>query len=623
MTTFKPSAVKSMYELAVEAEESGLVDGRSRQGRTHRCSLLIMMIVVGLLLKRLSIRSIGRLYHDPNTSQEMRALFSPYFDIEEFPSYSCITRFVQACDTEGMANFLCQWAYQLIEDDGTTPRAWGMDGQASAASKRWNDGGRPLYNVDYFDQTNCILVYMESVESKSQESVIVEKSVQDVLNGHDNVSLAGDAMMTKKGILSGIFLAGANAFFPLKRNNPKLMDAFCEILENLSLEGSELVIHYVDLNGEPDGVGKKVIRDTVTTYEEEDNKNNGDNPKSRPIREMKFFDNIYPYAEAEDAEASAPDQEMPAMASIEMGQEDEKEVLDADDSLQKETQDAQGIIIEEEMKDSDPSLLLPNSEEGIAANAELRECGAPSVHATKTGDGNQDEKDSVEPQTEGQNLAELKLDSDTKGVWVRFGDRYVVLAPNHGRLERREFDLFGDISALDIWEDIPEKLKEEWELYINGIGIATRYRAIPKANISGKGTDKKKATIYEGTVTRTVYMFTNPPESAKAFSELTRGYWDIENVLHGVVDKLLGQDACTCRVGNSTGNMSLLRKIAFNVLSSVRNAIDKVQDSETRMPFTNILDSLSGRSDHICELLFGKPDEALENYARNHCPSFN
>lgn len=601
MTTLKSSAVKSMYELALEAEESGLVDGRSRQGRIHRCSLLIMMILVGLLYKRLTIRGQGRLYHDPNTAPEMRALFSPYFEIEDFPSTSCITRFIQTCDTEAMANFLCQWAYQLVDDDGVTPRAWGADGQAVLASKRWKDGGRPLYNVDYFDQTDSILVYMESVESKSQEAVILEKSIQDVLDGHENVYMAGDAMMTKKGILAGILNAGANAFFPLKRNNPKLMDAFCEVLEYLSSEGDDSVDHYVALNGEPDGVGRKVIEDTETTYEEEDNKKYGDNPKSRPIRDLVFFDNIYPYAAVTDGEeTSVPGEESPAAASC--GSEP-------------------GTAQDASCTDDLTSDMLSDSEECSAASTETPEHGEP-VQAAEIADGMQDH-DSMQTRSDGNHLGELRLSSDTQGVWVRFGDRYVVLAPSHGRLERREYDLLRDITDYDIWTNVPGKLKDEWEPYINGIGITTRYRAVPKAVIIGKGADKVTKTVYVGTVTRTVYMFTDPPVSAKAFSDLTRGYWDIENVLHGVTDNLLGQDKCTCRVGNSTGNMSLFRKIAFNVLSSVRNAIDKVQEMPEKIPFTNILDSFSGRADHIVALLFGAPDKALENYARNHCPSFD
>jgi predicted transposase YbfD/YdcC len=280
-----------------------------------------------------------------------------------------------------------------------------------------------------------------------------------------------------------------------------------------------LVEHHVDLGGSDDGVGCKVISNTITTYEEEDNKKY-DTPKSRPIRDLKFFDNIYQYARAED-------------------------------------------------------------------------------------------------------LAELKVDPDAKGVWVKFGNQYVVLAPSHGRLERRDFTLLNDVSSYDIWEGVPEKLKDEWEAYIKGIGIATRYRAEPKKVTTGKGKDKNKETVYVGTVTRTVYMFMDPPESCIDFGNLTRGYWDIENVLHSIVDKELGQDACTCRIGNSTGNMSFLRKMAFNVLSSARNAIDEVHMSARRMPMINILDSLSKRSDLIVELLFGKPDEALINFAMNHCPSFD
>ncbi len=512
---------RSMFESAVAAEKEGLVDQRHIAWVVHPCSLILMMISVGLLFKRITLRAINRLFHDQSTAPAMNTLFEPYFKdhLKEhgFPSLSCLDRFLQTADTEALALYLCQWSIQLTDDDGTTLRPWGVDGQAARGSKLVKDGGKPKYNVDYHDIQSNILVFMASVKIKSQESIAARDTVEEVLSGHPNVALGADAMMTKKGILEGAKAVGAKTFMPIKRNNPILMNGFSKTIEELTMADSSAVEHYTDLNGSSDGVGCEIIRDTICTYEEEDNKKYDQDLRSRPIRELVFFDNVYPYYKRADGEG-----------------------------------DSDGLI----------------------------------------------------------NVAD-----ETQGKWFRIDDeRYIVLSPDHGRFERREYDLITDPDSCDIWKDIPEELKREWNSYIKTVCAVTRYRAVPDTIDVGKGKDKTKAVVYRLTITRTIYGFNFIPESVEAAASLVRGYWAIEGSLHKVVDDILGQDACTCRVGNSTGNMSLLRKIAFNVLSGAKNAVQKMTGRE--IGYTDVLDTLSLRSDLIFQLLFEKPTEAFMNYAK-------
>jgi len=46
----------------------------------------------------------------------------------------------------------------------------------------------------------------------------------------------------------------------------------------------------------------------------------------------------------------------------------------------------------------------------------------------------------------------------------------------------------------------------------------------------------------------------------------TRAHWGIKNRLHWVLDVTMGKDASTLRTDNAPQNLSLLRKIALNVI---------------------------------------------------------
>lgn len=56
------------------------------------------------------------------------------------------------------------------------------------------------------------------------------------------------------------------------------------------------------------------------------------------------------------------------------------------------------------------------------------------------------------------------------------------------------------------------------------------------------------------------------PTSAAEYAELARGHWAVENTLHWVLDDALREDRSTSRRGDSTGNLAVLRKVAYNLL---------------------------------------------------------
>ena len=54
--------------------------------------------------------------------------------------------------------------------------------------------------------------------------------------------------------------------------------------------------------------------------------------------------------------------------------------------------------------------------------------------------------------------------------------------------------------------------------------------------------------------------------SAKELIEITRKHWSIENNLHWILDVHFREDWSTAKSGNSIHNLSLLRKICYNLV---------------------------------------------------------
>jgi predicted transposase YbfD/YdcC len=80
----------------------------------------------------------------------------------------------------------------------------------------------------------------------------------------------------------------------------------------------------------------------------------------------------------------------------------------------------------------------------------------------------------------------------------------------------------------------------------------------------------KSERVIEGrTETATRYYLSSKIGSAKYFSENIREHWSIENSLHYVVDVVFREDASLANCGNTAENMSLLRRLAVNIVRTV------------------------------------------------------
>ena len=76
----------------------------------------------------------------------------------------------------------------------------------------------------------------------------------------------------------------------------------------------------------------------------------------------------------------------------------------------------------------------------------------------------------------------------------------------------------------------------------------------------------------ETTITKRYYISDENFPKAAYYNMLARGHWTIENLLHWHLDVTFLEDASRARKGNAAQNLSLIRKLALQV---VRNYSDK------------------------------------------------
>lgn len=130
----------------------------------------------------------------------------------------------------------------------------------------------------------------------------------------------------------------------------------------------------------------------------------------------------------------------------------------------------------------------------------------------------------------------------------------------HGRQETREYKLInmGSLNTSGLEKEI-KKFKKKWP-DIASIGVA---------NMNVITYAKNKSTIR---------FFLTTLTNLNEFAEATRIHWQIESRLHWVLDVVLREDHCRTRNGNSASNLSLIRKIALNLLT-----INSNQKNGTRL----------------------------------------
>jgi predicted transposase YbfD/YdcC len=121
-------------------------------------------------------------------------------------------------------------------------------------------------------------------------------------------------------------------------------------------------------------------------------------------------------------------------------------------------------------------------------------------------------------------------------------DSHISYEKDHGRIETREVRTLTEL---------------EWLEQAGAWAIRTVIEVKSERVIKGK------------TETATRYYLSSRVGSAEYFAKNIRGHWGIENHLHYVIDVVFKEDASLANAGNTAENMSLLRRLAVNIVKTV------------------------------------------------------
>ena len=116
---------------------------------------------------------------------------------------------------------------------------------------------------------------------------------------------------------------------------------------------------------------------------------------------------------------------------------------------------------------------------------------------------------------------------------------YETIEKDHGRVEKRQYYISDNlffISNKDKWKDL------------SAIGMVIQERE--ERNVKS---------------TETHYYILNKYVDASKFANYVRNHWAIENSLHWVLDVIFDEDHSTARKDKAIENISIIRKLAFNL----------------------------------------------------------
>lgn len=127
----------------------------------------------------------------------------------------------------------------------------------------------------------------------------------------------------------------------------------------------------------------------------------------------------------------------------------------------------------------------------------------------------------------------LKRDDINIAIWETDYEK------DHGRIEKRVYYLSYETDCISN--------KNKWK----------SVQAIGRIDVHRIENDKEKITKH--------YYILSKNFSLETFMKTTREHWNIECGLHWRLDVILDEDHSRNRVGNSIDNLSLIRKIVFNL----------------------------------------------------------
>ena len=150
-------------------------------------------------------------------------------------------------------------------------------------------------------------------------------------------------------------------------------------------------------------------------------------------------------------------------------------------------------------------------------------------------------------------------------------DEFRTVEKGHGRIETRTYRTLTDATQVGL------ALPDGWG-HVRCLGMAVLEREVVG--------DPSRRSV------ETHYHVMDVAMGAERYAGLARGHWGQENALHHVLDVQFGEDACTARADNAISNLTLLRKVVFNIVRQVKGRkstravmTDFMMDADLFMPF--------------------------------------
>jgi len=126
-------------------------------------------------------------------------------------------------------------------------------------------------------------------------------------------------------------------------------------------------------------------------------------------------------------------------------------------------------------------------------------------------------------------------------------DWYEIVETGHGRKERRKY---WTIQERPVSEDIA------WYFF----------KTEPWVDLNVIGVVESERTLNGKTTKETRYYLSSIENNAEVLAKAVRGHWGVENNLHWMLDVVFREDDDRNRTGYAQNNLSLMRKIALNLV---------------------------------------------------------
>lgn len=149
----------------------------------------------------------------------------------------------------------------------------------------------------------------------------------------------------------------------------------------------------------------------------------------------------------------------------------------------------------------------------------------------------------------------LKRDDSNIAIWETDYEK------DHGRIEKRKYYMSYEFNCISD--------KEKWKS-VHGIG---------RIDVIRIENDKEKITKH--------YYILSKQFDFQTFIDVTRQHWNIECGLHWRLDVILDEDHSRNREGNSINNLSLIRKIVFNLARLDKSMGDKLTLKQKMTRYTS------------------------------------